>query len=162
RHTRFSRDWSSDVCSSDLASAAIMDSEARLIADSKVLVGEDVVITAQGDINLRAGQNENGTRDYLNAYSFADELNASVVPISDLESLGEVAVNHHVGVGSGSVLSSGGDVNLIADTLANRIVEAWGKGQSWLTAVAGALGGDSATAEQVGGTNLNSISASVR
>src|SRR5690606_18578410 len=83
-------------------------------------------------------------------------------PISDLESLGEVAVNHHVGVGSGSVLSSGGDVNLIADTLANRIVEAWGKGQSWLTAVAGALGGDSATAEQVGGTNLNSISASVR
>src|SRR5690606_40806151 len=32
RHTRFSRDWSSDVCSSDLASSALMNSPVMSIS----------------------------------------------------------------------------------------------------------------------------------
>ena len=58
-------------------------------------------------------------------------------------------------------IKSGGDVNLRAETKIDRLVEAWGKGQSWLTAVAGALGGNSATAEQVGGTNINKLASTV-
>src|SRR5690606_23034500 len=37
RHTRFSRDWSSDVCSSDLDAAAILDELVRTLRDNPTL-----------------------------------------------------------------------------------------------------------------------------
>src|SRR5690606_40299087 len=43
RHTRFSRDWSSDVCSSDLASAGDPAAWGGPVTDSVDLPGEDSV-----------------------------------------------------------------------------------------------------------------------
>src|SRR5690606_40369328 len=42
RHTRFSRDWSSDVCSSDLAADARTDSDFFLIARTDAIAVEGV------------------------------------------------------------------------------------------------------------------------
>src|SRR5256884_7259870 len=62
RHTRCSRDWSSDVCSSDLKSEIPLERAVRDLADEIVLVrgvviglalaldGEDVVL--QGHLNV--------------------------------------------------------------------------------------------------------------
>src|SRR5690606_40585059 len=39
RHTRFSRDWSSDVCSSDLIDAALLATASQLKAVANIAVG---------------------------------------------------------------------------------------------------------------------------
>src|SRR5690606_40795782 len=44
RHTRFSRDWSSDVCSSDLVDAKYQDALSRLDAALTRLQADEVVI----------------------------------------------------------------------------------------------------------------------
>src|SRR5690606_6877982 len=52
RHTRFSRDWSSDVCSSDLAaSAGLIDGPTNAIFTATVIVS--MVLTPFGMIALR-------------------------------------------------------------------------------------------------------------
>src|SRR5690606_40470143 len=51
RHTRFSRDWSSDVCSSDLIPSAIRKGEALLFRPSSKLVQEaQIVIKEKADV----------------------------------------------------------------------------------------------------------------
>src|SRR5690606_40668595 len=47
RHTRFSRDWSSDVCSSDLPTTAV------------------VLITAYGDVEMAVRAIKAGARDFV-------------------------------------------------------------------------------------------------
>src|SRR5690606_39586668 len=56
RHTRFSRDWSSDVCSSDLVAARARDRDhrgaAELVELGLVVLGDDLVFA---DGRLREG-----------------------------------------------------------------------------------------------------------
>src|SRR5207302_7266544 len=50
RHTRFSRDWSSDVCSSDLAAAAAIPWRVlMLFASALAVCGGGIVIALVGD-----------------------------------------------------------------------------------------------------------------
>src|SRR5690606_27881183 len=68
RHTRFSRDWSSDVCSSDLALGTIAD-VVRLDANNRLLV-------TQGLQRMRNGRMQAGVRA-LFAAAGRDPRNAS-------------------------------------------------------------------------------------
>src|SRR5690606_16240237 len=57
RHTRFSRDWSSDVCSSDLACIVTFPLLSQLAAqamDADVVQSRDVVSRATGDMSRLA------------------------------------------------------------------------------------------------------------
>src|SRR5690606_39378043 len=60
RHTRFSRDWSSDVCSSDLGSARVVSSGNYFRADG----------TADGVLNFPEGSN----------YTISAWVNSSTLP----------------------------------------------------------------------------------
>src|SRR5690606_40730511 len=56
RHTRFSRDWSSDVCSSDLLSAAASPTAATIGATELLVGRNDLQEIDVGDNGRRPGQ----------------------------------------------------------------------------------------------------------
>ena len=122
-----------------LASAASIDAEASMHENDAVDVGTDTAVTAFGNLNLLAGKNHVGTKNYFSVTSHGDELNASVIPISDLQSHGEVVQNNTVWVGAGSDLKSAKDANLAAETLGTDMVLGYGTGKNWMTALAGAI-----------------------
>src|SRR5690606_40380246 len=66
RHTRFSRDWSSDVCSSDLVTVAHdVPLEPPIARDDRVLI-DDVTGDFTADIDLLANDEDpDGTADDL-------------------------------------------------------------------------------------------------
>src|SRR2546429_5784568 len=49
RHTRCSRDWSSDVCSSDLAMVTMLTAESAAAFDELTRTGKDKLLTSQKD-----------------------------------------------------------------------------------------------------------------
>ena len=122
-----------------LASAASIDGDASMHENDAVSVGTNTNVTALGNLNLLAGKNAVGTENYFNVTSHGDELNASVIPISELTSHGEVAQNNTVVIGAGSDLETAKDANLIAETLGTDLVTAYGTGKNWMTALAGAI-----------------------
>src|SRR5690606_40621541 len=55
RHTRFSRDWSSDVCSSDLAARRVVKRARVNMQHAQALVGAmDLVVTVHGPLDAGA------------------------------------------------------------------------------------------------------------
>jgi hypothetical protein len=106
---------------------------------------------------------------YYDIISHGDELNASVIPISDLGSHGEIKRNHIITVGtlpdSGTELRSARDVNLLAELYHNAEITAYGSGKNWMTALAGAIdsmfGSDGISEEMIGGTATNEKNAIV-
>ncbi|MEJ2723028.1 MAG: hypothetical protein P8175_00020 [Deltaproteobacteria bacterium] len=152
-----------------LASAAVVDGLARMWSKNEVNVGNSVLIDALGTINLLAGRNSDGTLSYYDIFSHGDELNASVIPISDLGSHGEIKRDHIITVGtmpdSGTELRSARDVNLLAELYHNAEITAYGSGKNWMTALAGGIdsmfGSDGISEEMIGGTATNEKNASV-
>src|SRR5690606_30173456 len=57
RHTRFSRDWSSDVCSSDLANSASTDIQFQLIGVSTATFNIDLKIVTPYDCTYLSNNN---------------------------------------------------------------------------------------------------------
>src|SRR5690606_40755165 len=51
RHTRFSRDWSSDVCSSDLKSLSLKDAEGK-VATVILQLADDIGKIKQGTVEI--------------------------------------------------------------------------------------------------------------
>src|SRR5690606_41135883 len=71
RHTRFSRDWSSDVCSSDLCTAQMLsipvDTYARLVQDAQIKHYQDTLITElRNHVVLLRNDNTRIRTDYGN------------------------------------------------------------------------------------------------
>ncbi len=129
-----------------LAAAASVDALARIHENDAVNVGTGTLVTAMGDLNFLAGQDHLGTENYFAVTSHGDELNAAVIPISSLNSHGEVVQNNTVNVGGQDPtthtvtdLKAAKDANLVAQTLGTDLLEAYGTGKDWLTAVAGAI-----------------------
>ncbi len=122
-----------------LAAAASVDALARMHENDAVNVGTNTDVTALGNLNLLAGQNHLGTDNYFNVTSHGDELNASAIPISELQSHGEVVQNNTVTIGTGSDLKTARDANLTAETLGTDIVLGYGTGKNWMTALVGAI-----------------------
>src|SRR5690606_40355895 len=60
RHTRFSRDWSSDVCSSDLTRVVVAGAGAAGVAVTRMLqsmnLGDIVVLDSKGAIHRKRGK----------------------------------------------------------------------------------------------------------
>src|SRR5690606_39768632 len=54
RHTRFSRDWSSDVCSSDLAGWAL--AEGRFLTAGFVMIGANIFDFIDGKVATETGE----------------------------------------------------------------------------------------------------------
>jgi hypothetical protein len=77
-----------------------VDGLARIWSKNEVDVGNSVLIDALGTINLLAGRTSDGTMSYYDIISHGDELNASVIPISDLGSHGEIKRDHIITVGT--------------------------------------------------------------
>src|SRR6185436_5859322 len=106
----------------------------------------DADIEAKGNVNLLAGREANGTKNYLDLTVHGDELNASAIPITSLHADGEITQNHSVNVAAGADIRSARDVNLIAERFGNAGILAYGEGKNWLTELASgidsALGSD--------------------
>ena len=113
-------------------------------------------MTALGNLNLLAGASHTGTENYFDMTSHGDELNASAIPINDLQSHGEVVQNNTVLIGTGSNLQTAQDANLTAETQGTDEVTAYGEGKDWMSdlasAVNSALGGTPIPATMQGGT----------
>jgi len=122
-----------------LASAAKIDGLASVHSNDQVNVGSNAVIQARGNINLLAGRDRNGAVNYFIVTSHGDELNASLLPISDLKAHGEIIENSHIFVGSGAELSAARDANLFAERYTNAEIWAYGSGKNWMTALANAI-----------------------
>ena len=146
-----------------LAAAASVDALARIHENDAVNVGTGTLVTAMGNLNLLAGENHLGTENYFSVTSHGDELNAAAIPIDSLTSHGEVVQNNTVYVGGqdpvtdiDTDLRAAKDANLTAQTLGDILLEAYGTGKDWLTAVSGAinsaLGGTPIPATMQGGT----------
>ena len=140
-----------------LAAAASIDGLARMHESDAANVGMNTNITAQGNLNLLSGQTASGTENNFNVTSHGDELNASAIPIDSLKSHGEVIQNNTVSIGTGSNLESAGDANLIAQTMGNDIITAYGEGKNWMSDLASginsALGGTPIPTTMQGGTS---------
>src|SRR5690606_40431349 len=92
RHTRFSRDWSSDVCSSDLSwreRLRALDprtSEAKLDAEARALVAPEVLEGAQGKVVRQALHERHQVRRALDAMT-TDER--ALIPRSEERRVGK-------------------------------------------------------------------------
>jgi hypothetical protein len=89
-----------------------------------------------GNLNLLAGASHTGTENYFNVTSHGDELNASAIPINELQSHGEVVQNNAVSIGAGSDLQTAQDANLTAETMGTDEVTAYGEGKDWMSDLA--------------------------
>src|SRR5207302_6703381 len=73
RHTRFSRDWSSDVCSSDLSSPATTLEQIQLIDPLRIAKFRPGV-PADVEAVIRRCLTKHPRRRYANARELADDL----------------------------------------------------------------------------------------
>jgi len=140
-----------------LASAAVIDGMARIHNNNQVQVGANAFIEAMGAVNLLAGRDHDGVMNYFHVTSHGDELNASVIPISDLGSHGEIIQNHGIAVAAGASIRSARDANLLTELNGNAEIWAYGSGKNWMTAVASGidslLGSSGISEEMKGGTS---------
>src|SRR5690606_20147306 len=100
RHTRFSRDWSSDVCSSDLASSVFSDFSGYHSVRKKSQKTEDA------DLSPIA---ENGTDETINTIAVVDDnrsLKTSDADIQEQETKAEDAATDMTMVSEDAILES--------------------------------------------------------
>jgi len=148
-----------------LAAAASIDGEADMHTQDEVNVGNNTNIMAQGNLNFYAGQTAGGLTNNFVITSFADDLNASAVPIDELTSHGETVQSESINIGTGSTLLSSKDVNLVTQLQGTSDITAYGVGKNWLTEAASginsALGGNSIPETMQGGDSTQTVSGSV-
>ena len=148
-----------------LASVAKVDALARIHNNNQVNIDHNAFIEARGELNFLAGSLRNGTTNYFNVTSHGDELNAAVIPISDLKSHGEIVQSHSVNIASGAQVRTARDANLDANRYGNVHLTAYGTGLNWMSGAAEAIdswfGSDGVADELKGGTGTNQLNATV-
>src|SRR5262249_2450577 len=85
-----------------LAAAGAVDSKVSVDNSNQVLIGDNATVTALGDINLLAGRDRSGARNFFQLTSHGDALNATAIPITLLKSHVGLQQTHTVSVGSGA------------------------------------------------------------
>src|SRR5690606_20981608 len=106
RHTRFSRDWSSDVCSSDLIAEDVDDSGLGELglpgasAAAKIVI-EGGALLKGGDISLRASAQAQDQWDV----TAARQLVSNIADAFDLEQHFGGAINQLAGINVGAVVA---------------------------------------------------------
>jgi hypothetical protein len=147
------------------AAAGSLDGDARLMEADAVNVDPQAHITAQGNLNLLAGGDSSGDLNHIAVTSEGYELNGSAVPISELNSEGEIDQTNTVSVATGAILKSAQDANIAAERFGDAEITAQGNGKNWLSAVASGvnslLGGSNASEGVVIGTETNNLTTTV-
>ena len=164
-----------------LAAGAAVDAKIELDIENRTEVGQNATLVAAGDVNLLSGKTRDGAVNSLILTAHGDALNASAVPIDDLEAEVDLDINNQVVVESSSNpgidlvndpagtiytgINAGGDVNLVAETLDQGDKLAYGTGKNWLTAVASGIdtlfGSDGVAEEIANGDLFKTVNTSV-
>ena len=139
--------------------AAEANSNIDIRPDNEIIIGNGstaTTITAFGDLDLLAGEDANFNMDSYTADAYTDAFAGAIIPLSSVNAHSFVVQTNQITVNSGAALATGGNANLIANSIGFASVFAQAKSTSWASdvgdSILSATGGN--PANQFNGTGF--------
>ena len=123
--------------------AAKADSDIDIRPNNRILIGSAggaaVTLNAFGDVNLLAGEDAAFNMDSYTANAYVDAYAGALIPLSSVNAHAFVVQANLITVNSNVTINTGGDANLMANSVGFADVLAQAKSTSWASDVGDAI-----------------------
>ncbi len=126
-----------------VGTVAIAKSNVDIEPDNEVSIGSDVLIHADGDLNVSAGTDTNFNRDHYKITASTDDFAGSAIPIEDVDAVATLKQTNSITVSSGAVLETARNANLHAERLGLADMTGHAHAVTWVSALDDAINGQS-------------------
>jgi mucin-19 len=124
--------------------AAVANSTIDLRPDNEIVIGTSgsntaATLTAFGNIDALAGEDAGFNMDAYYAHAYVDAYAGALIPINSINAHAYVVQTNHITVNSDATLNTGGNANLMANSVGFANVFAQAKSSSWASDVGNAI-----------------------